>query len=401
MIQATQNKTIDAKALKGAEGKVQGAELLDADSVEGQEFAKELKASLEEHVALKPVEISADQLIKQPSQLIEGILQEGNPEAVSPKVFDPAMTMGVEKIVQPQTTEAPVAPVALTDEQVLKLAKGEVPEVKAEITQALLKTPQLTQAGRSPAIEFAPNEIDPQLMNMDDFVLQKNLVNKKAVPTQGYGMKQEAQKELMAANGLKATEIVSELKGAEGSTSSSVNSQQFILNMMNEQGSPKLTEVQTPKVFDMSQVKTENASQILNQITDYIVQAKASKEPTVSMRMNHDDLGMIDITVTKTPGIQQDALAINIGAHSQDGKNFFQQNSKDLFSHLTTAGFNVSDLKVETPSQTAKNDFDMNHQGRQGQQGERHAGSEQNQRRQDSDRRQELWNLLKEDKEAA
>lgn len=399
MIQATQNKTVDAKALKGAEGKVQGAELLEADSAEGQEFAKELKASLGEHVELKPVEVTAEQLLKQPSHLIEGILQEGNPEAVSPKIFDPAMTMGVEKIVQPQTTEAPIA---LTDEQVLKLAKGEVPEVKAEIAQALLKTPQLAPPGRSPAIDFAPSEVDPQLMNMDDFVLQKNLVNKKAVPTQGYGMKQEAQKELMAANGLKATEIVTELHGAEGSSSSSVNSQQFILNMMNEQGSPKLGEVQTPKVFDMSQVKTENASQILNQITDYIVQAKAAKEPTVSMRMNHNDLGMIDITVTKTPGIQQDALAINIGTHSQDGKNFFQQNSKDLFSHLTTAGFNISDLKVETPSQSAKSDFDMNHQGRQGsQQGERHAGSEQNQRRQDSDRRQELWNLLKEDKEAA
>ena len=109
---------------------------------------------------------------------------------------------------------------------------------------------------------------------------------------------------------------------------------------------------------------------------------------------------MIDITVSRIGHANAETLAINIGAHSTEGKNFFSQNSKDLFQHLTTAGINVQDLKVETPTQTAKNDFDFGSQSGRNQQGsEKQFGSEQNQRRHDQERRQDLWKLLS--KEAA
>lgn len=413
MIQAAQIKPIDTKALKGAEGKVQESGLVDIESLlEGADFSNELEAMMSGEEVIGSSKLVAenvshkqmtDQMLIDPTLLLEGIPKEGlpkagHPEINGPKVFDPALTQGVEKLVQPMTAEAPVE---LTNEQVLKLAKGEVAEVKAEVTQTLLKSPQLNQVGRSPAIELTQSEIDPQLINMEDFVLQKNLVNKKNLPAQGYGMKQEVQKELMS-DGLKSTEIVADISGKEGVASNSTNSQQFILNMMSEQSdSPKVNEAQVTKVFDVSQIKSGDSNQIMTQITDYIAQAKAAKEPTVNMRMNHEQLGMIDITVSKTGAVNHEAVAINIGAHSQDGKSFFQQNSKELLAHMSTAGITVSDLKVETPSQLAKNDFDMNHQGRgQGGQGERNFGSEQNQRRHESDRRQELWNLLK-DKEAA
>jgi len=42
-----------------------------------------------------------------------------------------------------------------------------------------LKTPQV-QTGRSPALDLAKSEIDPQLVNMEDFVSQKNLAVKKS-----------------------------------------------------------------------------------------------------------------------------------------------------------------------------------------------------------------------------
>jgi hypothetical protein len=196
---------------------------------------------------------------------------------------------------------------------------------------------------------------------------------------------------------------VNELSLTDSSTGrSSMNSQQFILNSQIDLGSnAKMNDVQAPvKTFNMSNIKTEDSNQIMNQITDYVIQAKAAKEPTVNMRVNHEELGVIDITVNKL-GANQDAIAINIGTHSVDGKNFFQANSKDLFSHLTNSGLNVSDLKVETPSQTARNDFDFGSQsGRGGFGQEKQFGSEQNQRRHESDRRQELWNLLR-DKDAA
>jgi tRNA U34 5-carboxymethylaminomethyl modifying enzyme MnmG/GidA len=101
-----------------------------------------------------------------------------------------------------------------------------------------------------------------------------------------------------------------------------------------------------------------------------------------------------------TPG-QADAVAINIGAHSADGKSFFQQNSKELLAHMSSAGISVSDLKVETPSQSSRQEFDLNQQsGKHASSGEKQFNSEQNQRRQESERRQELWSLFR-DKEAA
>lgn len=416
MIQAPQSKPIETKAPVRADASNKATKAAKdlKGSEEAQGFANELEASLAEDTQVKAVEITAEQMLEMPSTLVS---PQGSTETASPKIFDPALTKGVETLNHPKNSEVAV-PVELTDADVLKLAQGEAPtgkvqlpveaqlqeatEVKGEIEKILLKTPQVAEgakaqaAGRAPAIEFAQAEVDPQLMNMEDFVTQKNLATKKAAPN-AYGMKAvpAQQQKIALENGLKQTQIVKEAAAVEGGNSP-VNSQQFILNMMNEQKtSPQLNETQAaPKVFDMNQVKSSNADQIISQITDYAIQAKAAKEPTVNMRVNHEELGMIDITVTKS-GVNHEAIAINIGTHSVDGKTFFQQNSKDLFSHLTNAGLNISDLKVETPSQTAKNDFDFGSQSGRNQSGaEKQFGSEQNQRRHESERRQDLWKLL-------
>lgn len=361
----------------------------EAKSSEASEFEATLETSLSKHEPkVQLIQVSAEQTLDLPSSLV----QPTSVETGSPKVFNPELTKGVEKLIAPKSTEVAVP---MTDAEVLKLAQGEMDapvqdEVKTQLAVALNKT-----QGRSPAIDFAKAEVDPQLLSNEDFLIQKNIVNKKPVANP-YGMKAlpvEQQKAALEA-GLKQTQVVS-----EATELTPVNSQEFILGLSAEQKPLQGQEVQTPKTFDMTNIKTTNANELMNQITDYVVQAKAAKEPTVNMRVAHEDLGVIDITVTKT-GANQDAIAVNIGTHSIDGKNFFQQNSKELFSHLTNAGLNVSDLKVETPTQTAKNDFDFNSQSGRNQQGsEKQFGSEQNQRRHESERRQDLWKLL--NKEAA
>ncbi len=413
MLQALTTKPIEPKASPKAQGPSASEKTKKSSDLESKleedDFANELEASIaaeETEPKVKPVKVSAEQMMESPSSLIK--LPESNPDAVSPKVFDPALTKGVDGIVQPQTTEV-AAPVELTNEQVLKLAEGQVPEVEAEITQAMLKTPQVQAGGRSPALDMAQTEIDPQLLNMDDFVAQKNLAVKKSMNNaSAYGMPNKAQaaKANALESGLNSTQTVNEIgaKSADAGTSgSSMNSQQFILSAQADLSSnAKVNEHAVVKTFNMNNVKTDNPNQIMTQITDYIVQAKAAKEPTVNMRVNHEELGMIDITVQKNMMVGQDSIAVNIATHSADGKNFFQANSKDLFSHLTTSGLNISDIKVETPTQTAKSDFDFGSQsGRGGQAGaDKQFGSEQNQRKHDSDRRQDLWNLLS-NKEAA
>lgn len=366
------------------------------------EFDKELENATTEvtgeaQTEVKAVQVSED--LELPSKLVN---PNGSVETTSPKIFDPSITKDVEKLIQPKSAEVNVAaPVELTDEQVAQLAKGEVDPkaMNAELEQAMLKTPK-TNTGRAPAIEFAKAEIDPQLLNNEDFVAQKNMAAKKAAPN-AYGMKvvpQTQQQKVAMENGLQQSQVVKETAANE----SAMNSQQFILGLQTEQKMNLGNESQTApvKTFDMSNIKSSQPTEIMNQITDYVVQAKAAKEPTVNMRVNHEDLGLIDITVSRVGNVNSDTLAINIGAHSAEGKNFFSQNSKDLFTHLTTAGINVSDLKVETPTQTAKNDFDFGSQSGKNQQGsEKQFGSEQNQRRHDQERRQDLWKLL--DKEAA
>ncbi len=374
---------------------------LESKKLEKEEFKSELKAVTEsDEPKVKAVKVSADKELRSPSSLINEEGQAENPDSISPKVFDPSMTKDVQHLIGPETTEVKV-PVELTEEMVLKLAEGE-PVTDADLvaelkTQLEGKAAVEGKVARSPAIDFAEAEVDPELLKMEDFVAQKNIVNKKIVPQNVYGMNPQANKIAME-NGLKNTEVVKDLAALKDQGSQTMNSQQFILNMQAEQKPGSVNDVAAPmKTFDMSQIKTDSPDKIMTQITDYIVQAKAAKEPTVSMRMNHDQLGMIDITVSKT--MNADAVAINIGAHSMDGKNFFQQNSKDLFTHLANAGINVSDMKVEVPSQTAKNDFDMNGQNQKGSAQDRQFGSESNQRRHDSQRREDLWKLL--NKEAA
>ncbi len=414
MLQAVNNQPIEPKAPERVQGsRAEKAKIKDLESeLDGADFANELEASMETESTeaseseVKAVKVNPEMLLESPSTLIQrpaGQL-EGQLETPNPKVFDANLIQDVDQIIQPKTTNVSGE---LTAEQVMELAQGQGlnPEMESEMTQALLKTPKL-QMGRSPAIDFAKTEVDPQLMNMDDFVAQKNAAAKKSLNhSSAYGMQNKAQSNKIGMeHGLKSTQTVNELGLTDSSAGrSSMNSQQFILNSQIDLGSnAKANEAQAPvKTFNMSNIKSENSNQIMSQITDYVIQAKAAKEPTVNMRVNHEELGVIDITVNKL-GTNQDAIAINIGTHSVDGKNFFQANSKDLFSHLTNSGLNVSDLKVETPSQTARNDFDFGSQSGRGGFGQqdKQFGSEQNQRRHESDRRQELWNLLR-DKDAA
>ena len=326
-----QPKRADAEVVSNQKQTQKASKKNEVSSKEVNEFDKELDAASTDtsvDTEVKAVKVSED--LEMPSKLVN---PNGSFETTSPKIFDPAVTKDVEKLIQPKSVEVQNLPVELSDEQVKALANAEVdPQVmNAELEQAMLKTPK-TVSGRAPAIEFAKSEIDPQLMNNEDFVAQKNMAAKKAAPN-AYGMKvvpQNTQQKAAVEAGLQQTQVVKDATATE----SAMNSQQFILGLQGEAKQLQLNETQAPmKTFDMSNIKSSEPTEIMNQITDYVVQAKAAKEPTVNMRVNHEDLGLIDITVSRVGNGNADTLAINIGAHSLEGKNFFTQNSKELFTH--------------------------------------------------------------------
>lgn len=367
MIEALNINMIDPKALE----QVNGAKTQEATG-EGQ-LANEFASALE--AILIPVEGGAELTL--PSELVN---QGGeSSENVSPKVFNSNLINNVNDLLGPESAEADI----------------DLEGIDPKLLQSLMKTPVVSGTvvnGRAPAVELSNAEVDPQLLNFEDFVEQKNLQAKKPV-MEAYGLKINSAEKEAAKIGLKETQIVSEIAPLQ--TEAPVNSQQFILNMLSDKA-PEATVSEiasAPKVFDMNSIKTTNTNEIISQITDYVVQAKASKEPTVHMRFNHADLGVVDLHVSKVTN--SDSIAVNIGAHSLEGKSFFQQNAKELLSHLASTGHTVTDMKVETPSQMAKSDFDFGSQLGRGQQGQdKQFGSEQNQRRHEQERRADLWKAL-------
>jgi len=154
MIQAPQPKPVEAP--KAAQPKVARSEVHSnghapktkqaKGSEKAEEFATELESQINgSETNVKPVEISLEQMMELPSSLVQ---PNGATETISPKVFDPSLTKGVEKLVGPKTGEVVAQP--LTDAQVLELstANTEVSgELQAQIEQAMLKTPQIDEAG--------------------------------------------------------------------------------------------------------------------------------------------------------------------------------------------------------------------------------------------------------------
>lgn len=145
------------------------------------------------------------------------------------------------------------------------------------------------------------------------------------------------------------------------------------------------------KTFDMGQLTSTNQADVIGQIQDYIIQSKVSSEPTVHMSFDHKDLGMVDLTVSKT---QNNHVSVMINSHTNEGSKFFTQHQNELLQSLTQSGVQVSEFKLDTSSNTNQNNNNQNQSFSGGSQKEQLAGDDRQQRNEDSKRREELWNLF-------
>lgn len=328
-------------------------------------------------------------------------------EGVKAKIVDPALTKDVSKLMDPNLSLQG----DIIDLEGVQEVPSEISKLQKDQIQTLLSAPMKGEAGRAPAIDLAPSEIDPQLMKSEDFMLQRQMKNSKKIQGgEAYGLPKSSQvKDLESLNLGKAQAITESAQSSASSTllsSDTAPSQEFILGLMSG-GAAKNVDVSqsaAPKVFQMDQIKTGNTQEILNQISDYIVQAKAAKEPTVQLRVDHKDFGQMDITVSRM-GTQANAenIAINIATSSPEIKAMFQQHKGELFSTLAQSGMNVTDFKIDSTASRSGSDFNSNNNGSNSNQfagSEKQFGSESNQRRHEQNRRADLWDLLK-DKAAA
>lgn len=281
-------------------------------------------------------------------------------------------------------------------------SKAFMPERKSIFAVNKEQAPQVAQTQAQ-----AKAKVSNGLMDFNSFMNKQNNASKMNMAKSAYANKSknasmfakkiEAQAPTLTNSPEQTTMKVTDLMLMNNEQSGSEAGMEFGHQQTNAMKPNAMSQMQTTKVFDMNQV---NGNQdVINQIQDYIIQAKATNQPTVQMSFAHDELGMVDLVVQKAHG---DQISVMINTHSMEGNKFFTKNQSELMQTLTQSGLNVADLKLDTSSNTNTNS-NSNGQNEDGDNNSRnsnqHASDERQQRNEDSERRQELWNLL--NKEAA
>ena len=407
---------LQANTVKKTDAAASGAQTVNGEALTG-EFAQMLAES-EGQVVMPEGTLPQGPVAFDPNMLqqldLEMIEMENNLEAEE-------LAMNSQLGVNPQAVEAQIietlplqsepTPKFINTELIKQVqevvAPGQIHQVQADPTvkpmtlkELLLQQQQQpataasVSAGRSPATSFEQGEFDPKLMQFEDFVAQKNAVTAKNVNAQIYGVmnKNPIQVEELAKNSDWSLENALP-ESVTGVTSDYVAPQPvYTMEAPLPASSIKAEMAPAANVFDMNQMNNnQDIDSVITQVTDYIVQAKAAKEPTVTMKMQHQDLGLLDITVSRSG---QNNVNVILGAQDANTKMFLGQHREQLMTHLTQAGVGVSDLRFEqsAPSKDFSNQSGHQHQ----QSGERQFGSQQNERNAEQERRQQLWELLRE-----
>lgn len=325
----------------------------------------------------------------------------------TPKVLDASLIKQINEVVSPEESEQALN---LKNPLDLKVQDANKAEKTLKLNDLLAQPKKFDQAEqaamtnrtqRSPAIIFEKGHVDPQLLQFEDFVAQKNAVTAKSNPGKnGYGTHSKVNVLKEADFGQPvSSEWTIENKMSESALSDLINKESTPLYSMEAplNTSNQLKTEAASKVFDMNQLTTTDVSDVetvISKVTDYIVQAKAANEPTVNMKLQHQDLGLLDITVSRA---DQNNVSVVMGAQDSATKLFLTQHKEQMLSHLSNAGVGVSDLRFEQ-TQTASKDLGQQSQQQNSQQsgGQRQFGSEQNQRNEEQNRRQQLWDVLRE-----
>lgn len=345
--------------------------------------------------ALAKGEITPDQLTGEQKALLE--TAQANPKLspyeIQRNAEEQALNNTRSIFVKPGqvNTEAPI-------QNAEQASKAFVPERKSMFdvqnkAEVAVKNPEETKATKG-------------LMNLDEFIANQSQSQKAAITKNPY---KSSMSESMFAKKIEAD--APKLTGSTGSdqvklkdlmlmedSSSSPDAGASFSQKQNQAPALITATGATAKTFDMAQLNTTNQTDVINQIQNYIIQSKASSEPTVQMSFEHKDLGMVDLTVSKLQGNQ---VSVMINSHTQEGSKFFNQHQNELLQSLTQSGIKVSEFKLDTSSNTNQNNNqNHNHSSGNGSEKGQFAGNEKHQRNEDSRRREELWSLFN-NKEAA
>lgn len=179
-----------------------------------------------------------------------------------------------------------------------------------------------------------------------------------------------------------------------------------VVAMKNETENQSLKLNQNQKVLDLSSVNTTNKNELIQKISDYVMQSQVAGKDQIDLTVRHESLGQFQIQVNKVPN--QNHIDMQIVANSAEGHKFFVEHEGALVKSLQQSGIQLSDLRiVSNITEMTANSFAESKQFNsfsQNQNGSQHS-SEQHSNfqsfsggdfRQGKERRNELWNEYRE-----
>ncbi len=146
------------------------------------------------------------------------------------------------------------------------------------------------------------------------------------------------------------------------------------------------TNISSSQVLDLSSISTEDSTAMIDRISNYIAQTAAANKESVTTSFKHNDLGQVDLIVNKARG--DNPLNIQIVTHTAEGKDFFMKNQGLLSTALQTAGVKVGELSLAS-RENFNQEKDSDSENFAQNQNREYNGKD---RRNDSERRKNLWN---------
>jgi hypothetical protein len=169
-----------------------------------------------------------------------------------------------------------------------------------------------------------------------------------------YGQKQE----LLSNNLIKNTNDLAfkdkktassdELKNSDlkiGADLSSVK-ESFIPLMQKQEQQTNLETNNSAKVLDLSKIDASNTNEIIKRISDYIEQSQVAGKDSLDLTVKHESLGQFKIQVNKQVGQSNGQMDMQITTSTAEGHEFFMKNEIGLMKNLSTAGIQLSDLRI-------------------------------------------------------
>lgn len=163
---------------------------------------------------------------------------------------------------------------------------------------------------------------------------------------------------------------------------------------------------EAPKILDLSKTHVTNTNQLIEKISDYVMQSNVAGKDQIELTVKHDSLGQFQIQVVKSGNVTHpNQIDMQIVTSNHEGHKFFVENEGTLVKSLQQSGVSLSDLRIVSNesmiglnsfSESKQfNSFGQNQNGQYSQE-QRFESFQSSDFKNGNERRKDLWNEYRE-----